>query len=467
MLPDRPIRVAVALPAGAPVSWHGAVVDAIRAEKNVALCDGPSTDADLVIDLGCSVAASDRGLGVWRYGFGDGAAVADGAAGTWVRLYRITPDPDRAVVLHEGWYRARTREGWGTWSVRHRVAAWCARTLRQILLGDSQLLQRSPQSTAGCRDLQPPERDRNLGRAAVGTVDTVRSWLTRQRWTIGLVPMGIGEILDRGCLPEPVWVEEQPPDRFFADPFLLDVSDRNVRVIAEEYRYRTRTKQLVEIELTRSGRIVHVETPAGLPSAASYPFLYPIGEELYCIPETWTDEHAAAFRRRSAGEWASDRVLLTGFRAVDSTLLQHNGRWWLFCTKQGDEDQTELHLFVAPEWSGPWAPHPLNPVKSDTRSSRPAGACITIDGVVYRPAQNCARRYGAGLTINRIEELSPTSFREVPVVTLKPTSAAWPDGLHTINSLGGLTVVDGLRVERRWAKNQRKVSDTSDTSDTF
>lgn len=447
---DRTIRVAVALPVGAHVAWHGAVVAALRAEDGVAVVERASADADLIVDLGAGIAARDRGMGVWRYGFGDGAAVAAGAPGTWVRLYRVTPDPNRAVVLHEGWYRARSREGWGTWSVGDRVAPWCARVLRQIRLGNASLLNGSPQSTAGCGDSTPGDRGRLLGRAGVGTIDTVRGWLARQRWTIGLVPMGIGEIVQRGGLPEPTWIRGQPADCFFADPFLLDAADETVRVLVEEYRYSSRTKQLVELEIARSGRVVNARAPRGLPARASYPFLCSIGADLCCIPETSAAEQATAFMRCSADEWSRDRALLTGFRAVDSTLVQHAGRWWLFCTKQGDEDQTELHLFVAPEWSGPWAPHPLNPVKSDTRSSRPAGACFTIDGVVYRPAQNCARRYGAGITINRIEELSPCGFRETPVLSLSPSSSSpWPDGLHTINGLGDVTVVDGLRVERR------------------
>ena len=72
-----------------------------------------------------------------------------------------------------------------------------------------------------------------------------------------------------------------------------------------------------------------------------------------------------------------------------------------------------------------------------------------MDGALYRPAQNCARRYGGGLTINRVCELSERRFREEMTLTFRPSpESEWPDGLHTINSLGGVTVVDGLRVER-------------------
>jgi hypothetical protein len=446
------IRVAVAYLDGEPAAWHRAVVDAVSRVEGVELVE-PSTDAfDLLIDLDGRSMPIDCALGVWRYGFGDGAAVADGAAGTWARLYRLTADPERAVVLRDGWYRARTRHGWGTWSVGERVAPWCASVLRQLRLGGAALLQQSSVPTAGCRGTAPRDEHPPIGRLGVDVVDTVRGWLTRQRWTIGVVPAGIEDIIRRGSLPDPTWIEPQPPDRFFADPFILEVEGDRVRLLVEEYHYPSRIKQLVALDVTRSGQIVGTEAPPGLPPHASYPFLLARGDQdrVVCIPETSGAEQAAAYMMSEDGCWTRAHTLLDRFRAVDSTLLEHDGWWWLFCTKQGDEDQTELHLFIAPDWTGPWTPHPLNPVKSDTRSSRPAGACFRIDGQIYRPAQNCARRYGAGITINRIVELTPHSFREEAVLSLRPQSDTWPHGLHTINSIGGITVVDGLRVERRW-----------------
>jgi len=438
------------------------VTDAVRAVDDVDVtsvvesadgirCDDLDVLIDLTGDAGSARVGAPR-MGVWRYGFGDGAPVADGAPGTRARLYRISGDPAAAVVLHEGWYRARTAEGWGTRSVGHRVAPWCARVLRQIAMGDTGVVSAPAQATDACRDRVPPLHPVLLG---AGLVDTLREWLARQRWTIGLVPVGIEEILQRGCLPEPAWLVGQPSDRFYADPFVLDVRGDHARVMVEEYRYPSRRKGLTELSVGRSGALMDSREHAGLPLQASYPFLIRRNGRLFCLPETFRARRLSAFAWDDAtGAWTFHRDLLEGFPCVDGTLLERDDRWWLFCTKQGDEDQTDLHVFftsAADDWTGPWQPHPLNPVKSDTRSSRPAGACVEVDGTIYRPAQNCARRYGASLTINRILDLTTTSFREEPALTLRPSSSSsWPDGMHTINSAGGLTVVDGLRIERRW-----------------
>ncbi|MBI3494034.1 MAG: hypothetical protein HY047_19990, partial [Acidobacteria bacterium] len=330
-----------------------------------------------------------------------------------------------------------------------RVAPWCARALRQITLGDTTMVNAPPKATAGCAMVQPPNHTEPFG-GAVG--DTVRSWFVRPRWSVGLLPCRVEEVLHLGRLPTPTWLAGQPADRFFADPFLLDVQGDEVRLLVEDYRYSSRAKGVSELRMRMDGTLLDHRVLPGLPLHASYPFLLRDKGALFCLPETHRARRVSAFvRDQASGSWKAHRDVMSGFPFVDSTLLEHDGKWWLFCTKQGDEDQSDLYVFHADAWIGPWAPHVLNPVKSDTRSSRPAGACFRIGGAIYRPAQNCARRYGAGITINRLVYLSPNRFHEEPVLSLAPPPGiAWPDGVHTINSLGGVTVIDGLRVERRW-----------------
>lgn len=441
-----PIRIAFSREAPTGVPWQQRAIDEATAVDGVTLAASPR-DADVVIDFRYADVDARPPLGVWRFAFGDGAPAANGAKGTIARLYRLTTDPDRAVVLHEGWYRGRTAEGWGTPDVPFRVAPWCARALRQILLGDADVLSRPAVAIAGCRDPEPPSQRDSLG---LRLADATRDWFTRQRWTVGLVPMRLDEVLQRGRLPEPAWLRNQPSDRFFADPFVVAVEGDRVELLVEEYRYSARQKGIVALDVTRSGSIERTRPQPGLPPASSYPFLMRQHDALVCVPETFRAARASAFVRDARGTWTHDADVLTSFPAVDSTIVHRDGSWWLFCTKQGDEDQTDLHLFFADDWRGPWRPHPLNPVKSDTRSSRPAGACFESAGALYRPAQNCARRYGAGITINKVIAMTKTNYVEEPVWSHEASEdSTWPNGMHTINGCADITVVDGLRLERR------------------
>jgi hypothetical protein len=73
-----------------------------------------------------------------------------------------------------------------------------------------------------------------------------------------------------------------------------------------------------------------------------------------------------------------------------------------------------------------------------------------VDGVLYRPAQDCASTYGGAITINRIESLSPERFEEVPVASVEPDpDSAFPDGVHTLVVGDRRVYIDGKRTRLR------------------
>jgi len=88
----------------------------------------------------------------------------------------------------------------------------------------------------------------------------------------------------------------------------------------------------------------------------------------------------------------------------------------------------------------------MNPVKTDVRSSRPAGVPFWHHGELFRPAQDCSQTYGGQIAINKIRVLTPTEFREevVKVVT-PPAEGPYQMGVHTLSAVGDFTVIDGKR----------------------
>jgi hypothetical protein len=125
---------------------------------------------------------------------------------------------------------------------------------------------------------------------------------------------------------------------------------------------------------------------------------------------------------------------------VDPTIFRLSDRWWLFCADPPPRHTSTLHAYFADVLEGPWTAHPLNPLKRDVASSRPAGRPFTIGGRLYRPAQDCSETYGGAVNIMEILALTPVGFREAVALRLEP-DATWPypDGLHHL-------VVDGTTV---------------------
>lgn len=145
--------------------------------------------------------------------------------------------------------------------------------------------------------------------------------------------------------------------------------------------------------------------------------------------------------------WRKVGTLLDGVRYADATVVRYNGRLWMFATSSpaGGSLYDELHIHWATQIAGPWHAHPLNPVKIDARSSRPAGCMWVEQGTLYRPAQDCSSVYGGAVTIQRITRLDEKDFSEVD--TGRTVAPEGSNGLpfHTLNGIGGLIVVDVLR----------------------
>jgi hypothetical protein len=151
-------------------------------------------------------------------------------------------------------------------------------------------------------------------------------------------------------------------------------------------------------------------------------------------------------------EWSLESVLHSDVSLVDATVVEIEGRWWMFAgsVTRGGSRCDELNLYYADSPTGPWTPHRRNPVISDVRSARPAGRPFQFAGRWYRPAQNCSRRYGYAVVLRRIVRLDPDEFREETASQLLPNWNPRVLGTHTVNAVDGLTVIDMELRRRRW-----------------
>lgn len=243
-----------------------------------------------------------------------------------------------------------------------------------------------------------------------------------------------------------------PADCFWADPFAAKRGDRRF-ILFEDAPYATGRGHISAMELRPDGSPGEVTRVLERPYHLSYPFLFRHGGEEFMIPETSQKGGVEVYRARSFPHgWEPFEQMLPDLNAADVTLHQVGDRWWMFTdvavagTRHHNE---ELHLFHAPSPFGPWTPHRLNPVFSDARRARPAGALFEHGGALYRPAQDSSVRYGGSMTFNRITRLTPDEYEEVECGRALPDWDPRLIATHTLNRDGDLTVIDAQMLRQR------------------
>lgn len=243
-----------------------------------------------------------------------------------------------------------------------------------------------------------------------------------------------------------------PRGRFWADPFPIKRGSRYY-IFIEEYLFSRRKGRIAVIEMDERGSWQPPATVLERSYHLSYPFLFEWQGQLYMIPETSDNGTIERYRCTAfPDQWELDEVIMRDVIAVDATLAEIDGAWWMFANlaEPGASKNDELHLFYAASPLGPWRPHRANPVKSDARSARPAGRLFQHHGAWYRPSQDCTHTYGHSILLNEIVRIDPAHYEEREVSRILPR---WEEDLlaaHTFNQVDGLAVIDALRLRRKW-----------------
>ena len=277
----------------------------------------------------------------------------------------------------------------------------------------------------------------------------------RSQWILALRPLTERSVPGNVDGFTPVF---PPPDLSYADPFLVADGERTF-LFFEQFPVDPPGKGVIAVmDVDRNGAVSSPRTVLERDYHLSYPLVFRDGSSWWMIPETSSNNSIELYRARQfPDEWELDRVLFADISARDATLLRRDGRYWLFATVAGPAggQHSELSLFVSDALTGPWRPHPRNPIVSDVRWARPAGAIFEHDGRLIRPAQDCSERYGGAVVFREILTLDEREYHEVAFAVQEPT---WWRGLratHTYNRAGALEVTDGERVIRATGRRRR------------
>jgi hypothetical protein len=175
------------------------------------------------------------------------------------------------------------------------------------------------------------------------------------------------------------------------------------------------------------------------PFHLSYPYVFEWMNDYYLIPETNKTGSVRLYKASKFPlEWSYVGTLLSGQRFVDSSVIRHSGKWWLFTGTNGQMKFDTLRLYYADDLMGPWHEHLLSPImEGNLRAARPAGRLLVFGDRIVRYAQDCYPAYGTQVRAFEITELTTTKYREREVTmgpVLTSSGTGWNgDGMHHID----------------------------------
>lgn len=242
------------------------------------------------------------------------------------------------------------------------------------------------------------------------------------------------------------------PGHLYADPFLFEHAGGH-HLFCEEVPLGAKRAVISHTELRPEGGPADPpRTVLAQPYHLSYPFLFTHGDEVFMIPETSAVSRVELYRAVDFPKtWRREAIMLDDVEAADATLLAHGDRLWLFVGIAAPHASSldELHLFWADTPAGRWHPHPSNPVVSDVRGARPAGAILRFGSRLVRPGQDGSRRYGWAISFREIDVLSSTEYAEHEIARLEPADVGGARATHSYSSDGRFEAIDMRRRELR------------------
>lgn len=262
-------------------------------------------------------------------------------------------------------------------------------------------------------------------------------------YNVGFIEMNPQDIVINKRISKVEWMRHNYRDCFIADPFILKVSDEEIVVLAEECPFgNSLNGVIVELHVDRKTKeLVKRYEILNLETHLSYPAIIRKNGKIYVYPENGHSGKLYIYEFDETNHRLINPKLILDEPVVDATIIERPDGWYmaatsLKCTRK------DVYLYKSDNFNCIFKKVSDIPFNKSIKQSRSAGDFFCVAGELYRPTQDCEKRYGAALSIMKVDEFGET-IKEHLFAHIEPVSFRYNLGIHTINFYDGICVIDG------------------------
>lgn len=273
----------------------------------------------------------------------------------------------------------------------------------------------------------------------------VMDYIKATKYNIGFVDGSLESIIAG----EPMkvnWMKHSYKERWFADPFILDVTDDEIIVLVEEWYdsiQRGRISKLIVDKSSYELKQLKVMIDEGF--HLSFPAITRKEDGIYIQPESSVSSQLVEYKYNSESDNFEKLSVISDLPLTDSVRTNLFGDDLLFSTKLPDANGKELGVYSWDVSKKRFVPKEYYYFNDNI--SRMAGNLFMCNNIIYRPAQVCIKSYGDAVSIQEVNlEEGKFSFKEIR--RIYSPNRDYDLGFHTFNEYNGMIVVDGLGFRR-------------------
>lgn len=222
-------------------------------------------------------------------------------------------------------------------------------------------------------------------------------------------------------------VKNPYPNKWFADPFILEEDSTSIQFLVEEFDYSVGRGRIARLLVDKgNNEIKECSVILDLPTHLSFPVIYRKDDEIYVHPENSASGASYMYRYDRKMDKLVEPRLIIKQPIADAIIRQVDNCYIMYATRNPNANGCELIEYRSSSLFGPYTEYP--PLHFELNTARMAG--MFIGGI--RPAQDCYRDYGKAVVLYNDKSVQ---------CRIEPTNWRYA-GIHTFNTLNQTFVID-------------------------